>query len=117
VGSQAGRTDAAASRVRRHEEAGPTTCRDSSFFGNYYDTHGHRRGESSRLDKPVDEVEKFLTNMADNRADSPSPPPALQQVIRLISRSGHDRFWGKVTIEFKDGVIAIIRREEIIKPL
>jgi hypothetical protein len=42
--------------------------------------------------------------------------PALANTIRLLARLGREKFFGKLTIELKDGVIVVIRREETIKP-
>jgi hypothetical protein len=50
-------------------------------------------------------------------SDSPVPESALTNTIRLLARLGRERFYGKLTIEYKDGVIVVIRREETIKPI
>ena len=44
------------------------------------------------------------------------PESALTNTIRLLARLGRERFYGKLTIEFKEGAIVVIRREETIKP-
>jgi len=44
------------------------------------------------------------------------PDAELTQTIRLLARLGRERFFGKVTINFQDGKIMLIHKEECIKP-
>jgi len=43
-------------------------------------------------------------------------PDSLTNTIRLIAKLVREKFFGKLTIEFRDGQISVIRREETIKP-
>jgi hypothetical protein len=43
-------------------------------------------------------------------------PDSLTNTIRLLAKLCREKFFGKLTIEFRDGQISVIRREETIKP-
>lgn len=43
-------------------------------------------------------------------------PDSLTNTIRLLAKLVREKFFGKLTIEFRDGQISVIRREETIKP-
>jgi len=47
---------------------------------------------------------------------APAQPTALTNTIRLLAKLSREEFYGKVTIEFRDGQVSVIRREETIKP-
>jgi hypothetical protein len=47
---------------------------------------------------------------------SPEVNPATANTIRLLAKLCREKFFGKLTIEFRDGQISVIRREETIKP-
>jgi hypothetical protein len=44
------------------------------------------------------------------------PDAELTLTIRLLARLGRERFFGKVTINFQDGKIMLLHKEECIKP-
>jgi hypothetical protein len=50
-----------------------------------------------------------------NTIASAQPAP-LTNTIRLLAQLSREKFFGKLTIEFRDGQISVIRREETIKP-
>jgi hypothetical protein len=49
-------------------------------------------------------------------SEAPSLESALAQTIRLLARLGKERFFGKVTVNFQDGKIMLLHKEESIKP-
>jgi len=55
-------------------------------------------------------------NSTQAEAPAREPESALTNTIRLLARLGRERFFGKLTIEYKNGDIIVIRREETIKP-
>jgi hypothetical protein len=40
----------------------------------------------------------------------------MAQTIRFLARLGRERFFGKVTVNFQDGKILLLHKEESIKP-
>jgi len=59
------------------------------------------------------------TNQTSEPFDTPAicpPDVELTQTVRLLARLGRERFFGKVTINFQDGKIMLIHKEECIKP-
>jgi hypothetical protein len=55
-------------------------------------------------------------NNANSSPDAPAVESAMAQTIRLLARLGRERFFGKVTVNFQDGKIMLIHKEESIKP-
>jgi hypothetical protein len=49
-------------------------------------------------------------------SEAPSVESALTQTIRFLARLGRERFFGKVTVNFQDGKIMLLHKEESIKP-
>jgi hypothetical protein len=57
-----------------------------------------------------------MNNSVENPKAPEAPSPELANTIRLLARLGRERFFGKLTIEYKNGEIVVIRREETLKP-
>lgn len=47
---------------------------------------------------------------------NPSVENAMAQTVRLLARLAREHFFGKVTVNFQDGKIMLIHKEESIKP-
>ena len=51
-----------------------------------------------------------------NKELSSKKKSEINQVSAIIKTAQHMKFYGKITLEFKNGLIDLIRKEETIKP-
>jgi hypothetical protein len=40
----------------------------------------------------------------------------MQEILLLLRKLGHDRFYGSVTLKFEAGQVVFLKKEETIKP-